>query len=260
MAKKKKKGGKKKKKKGPKVDPYKMLPTLPVPILQGLTVLPERKTQKGCTCYNNTKDMIQEVEDYKSKEHYVPKHCPIHRSLEFYERRPSPRAFAESSVNRLRKRLPADIDQLGPPVTTKIDPDMCREMISQYTTLIMRHELLEHGELADIFLRRSTLFSCLGDHASALADAEQCIGLRSEVAAAYYRAGHACFKLHTYEKSTRYFQLGMKHSPGSQQMAVAFRYAMQELNTRESGGMTGDFQAESRLRRSNQELRESYSR
>ena len=276
MPKKKKKGGKKKKgKKGPKVDPYKMLPTLPIPNFQGLTILPARKTEKGCTCYNSTKAMIEEVEKYKASEHYVPKHCPIHRSLEFYEKRPSPRAFAESSVNRLRKRLPVNIDLLGPPVTTKIDPDICHEMISQYTTLIMRHELLEHGEMADIFLRRSTLFSCLGDHISSLADAEQSIGLRHEQAAAYYRAGYSCFKLHRYERATHYFQMGMKQSPGSKQMESAFQYALQELNTRESGGMNGDWGAEKKLQEkfdpqhklgmhfmnhSNEQLRNLYSR
>lgn len=236
-----KKGGKKKKKGGKKIDPYQMLPTVPVPALLGLTLLPERQTNNGCTCYADTQALINEVEAYKAAEHYVPKRCPVHRILEFHERRPSPRAFAESSVNRLRKRLPVDIDLLGPPVTTKIDPDMCREMISQYSTLLMRHDLLEHSELADIFLRRSTLFSCLGDHVSALADAEQSIGLRHEQAAAYYRAGHACMKLGKYETSANYFQLGVRQSPGSTQMAEAFRYAMQELNTRESGGMAGSF-------------------
>ena len=237
-----------------------MLPTLPVPQLLGLTVLPERQTVNGCTCYADTKALIDEVKAYKSAEHYTPKHCPVHRTLEFYERRPSPRAFAESSVNRLRKRLPVDIDTLGPPVTTKIDPEMCRDMISQYTTLVMRHDLLEHGELADIFLRRSTLFSGLGEHESALADAEQSIGLRHEQAAAYYRAGHACMKLSQYLKATQYFQKGVRQSPGSQQMAEAFRYAMQELNTRESSGMTGNFECEKLLKGSAAQLRAIFSR
>lgn len=259
MGKKKKKGGKKKKK-GPKVDPYKMLPTLPVPKLTGLTVLPVRKTIAGCTCYANTKAMIDEVKAYKASEHYIPKRCPVHRSLEFHERRPSPRAFAESSVNRLRKRLPVDIDTLGPPVTTKIDEDMCHDMIAQYTSLLIRHDLLEHSEIADIFLRRSTLYSALGEHGSALCDAEQSIGLRHEQAASYYRAGHACMKLGKYSQATKYFQEGVRQSPGSQQMMEAFRYAMQELNTRESSGMIGNFQAEAIKKKASEHMRAIYSR
>ena len=260
MGKKKKKGKKKKGKKGPKVDPYKMLPTVAVPKLFNLTLLPERQTIKGCTCYADAKALIAEVKAYKSTDHYVPKDCPVHRALEFYEHRPSPRAFAESSVNRLRKRLPVDIDTLGPPVTTKIDEEMCRDMISQYTTLLMRHDLLQHGELADIFLRRATLFSGLGEHESALADAEQSIGLRHEQAAAYYRAGHACMKLGAYGKATKHFQNGVRQSPGSQQMNEAFRMALCELNTRESGGMIGDFLAEKIKRKATEGLRAIYSR
>ena len=64
-----KKGGKKKKKGGKKIDPYQMLPTVPVPALLGLTLLPERQTINGCTCYADTQALINEVEAYKAAEH-----------------------------------------------------------------------------------------------------------------------------------------------------------------------------------------------
>ena len=57
--KKKKKGGGGKKGKNAKVDPYACLPTLPVPTIAGLTLLPERQTPVGCTCFENTKAVIE---------------------------------------------------------------------------------------------------------------------------------------------------------------------------------------------------------
>ena len=114
--------------------------------------------------------------------------------------------------------MPTDLAELEPPVTTTIDEKTCREMITQYTTLAMRHDLLEQDELADIFLRRSTLHSCLGKHEDAMNDAQQSIALRPDQAAAYYRAGHACFKLHMYKDAAKFFQVGLHYSSGSKQI------------------------------------------
>ena len=131
-------------------------------------------------------------------------------------------------MNRVRKHIPPNIDSVEPAVLTKIPRQVCENMIGQYTVLAMRHDLLEGKELADIFLRRATLFSCVENHEGALADAQQSINLRQDQGAAYYRAGHACIKLQDAQKALNYFREGMKYS-SSPQLTSAFNVAMESL-------------------------------
>lgn len=132
-------------------------------------------------------------------------------------------------MNRLRHKISTNIDGVGAEPTKAISSSTCQDMIAQYTILIMRHDLLRRDELADIFLRRATLHSCIGDHSNALADAVQSLGLRPDQSVGYYRAGHACFKLGQYSEAAGHFRDGMNRSPGSKRLANAFRCAMQEL-------------------------------
>eukprot|EP00944_MAST-04C_sp_MAST-4C-sp1_P014459 g14459.t1 len=182
-------------------------PTLPSP----------RLTSPGCTCFQNIS---------LNKGKYVPKTCALHAPLEFTENRPT----IYERIEELQKNDIDDVDELRPgsvkPVT--IPYDMAKEMLEQYSLLLLRleGENGKHDDMAEIFVRRATLYSCMGDHRAAFLDSKKAVSMRPSYTPAAFRAGHAAFKLGNFVEAIQMFQHGLKMSRENVYLNRAYQCAV----------------------------------
>jgi len=198
-----------------------------------------RLTSPGCTCFQNIT---------LNKGKYVPKTCSLHSPLEFGdEKRPT----IYETINELQKHDVDDVDELRPesvkPVT--IPYDIANEMVEQYSMLLTRLEE-RHGsddDVAEIYVRRATLYSCMGKHVEAYADSKKAVEMRPSYTPASFRAGHAAFKLGQFVDSIQMFQHGLKLSRENVYLNRAYKCAvkagLKSLKTKDMPEYIGEIKA-----------------
>ena len=125
-----------------------------------------------------------------NKGKYVVKTCALHWPLEFDKTEERPTIY--ETIDEMQKNDVEDVDELIPeklnPVT--IPYDIANEMVEQYSMLLIRLEERNGNtdDIAEIFVRRATLYSCMGKHDQAYADAKKAVSLRPSYTPASFRA------------------------------------------------------------------------
>tara|TARA_A100001015_G_C14768909_1_gene624406 strand:- start:16 stop:816 length:801 start_codon:yes stop_codon:yes gene_type:complete len=156
------------------------------------------------------------------------KTCALHWPLEFDKTEERPTIY--ETIDEMQKNDVEDVDELIPeklnPVT--IPYDIANEMVEQYSMLLIRLEERNGNtdDIAEIFVRRATLYSCMGKHDQAYADAKKAVSLRPSYTPASFRAGHAAFKSGKFVEAIQMFQHGLKLSNENIYLNRAYKCAI----------------------------------